>query len=145
MINISLLSKARYSTGLLLKVVSVWPFNYSSFQLTNIEPGRYVFELTVTDDQGESGRDTVSVQVKPDPLDMNLLEMTLFIPISTFTQGQLDSLVQKMTLLLKDDVKVNVTRVKGQVDTGNTQLIFFLSKEVIVTISIISYSLQSQQ
>lgn len=61
---------------------------------------------------------------------MNLLEMTLFIPISTFTQGQLDSLVQKMTLLLKDDVKVNVTRVKGQVDTGNTQLIFFLSKEV---------------
>ncbi|XP_028168662.1 dyslexia-associated protein KIAA0319 [Ostrinia furnacalis] len=97
--------------------------------LTNIEPGRYVFELTVTDDQGESGRDTVSVQVKPDPLDMNLLEMTLFTPISTFTQGQLDSLVQKMTLLLKDDVKVNVTRVKGQVDSGNTQLIFFLSKE----------------
>ncbi|CAH0400900.1 unnamed protein product [Chilo suppressalis] len=97
--------------------------------LTNIEPGRYVFELTVMDDQGESGRDTVSVQVKPDQQETNLLEMTLNIPVSTFTQGQLDSLVQKMTLLLKDDIRVNVTGVRGQVDTGNTQLIFFLSKE----------------
>lgn len=89
-----------------------------------------MFELTVTDDQGESGRDTVSVQVKANPMEMNLLEMTLIIPISTFTQGQLDSLVQKMTLLLKDDVKVNVTEVRGQIDTGNAQIIFFLSKEV---------------
>ncbi|KAL4708995.1 hypothetical protein ACJJTC_005856 [Scirpophaga incertulas] len=97
--------------------------------VTNIEPGRYVFELTVTDDQGETGRDTVSVQVKHDPLEQSLLEMTLNVPISTFTQGMLDSLVQKMTLLLKDDIKVNVTEVRGQVDTENTQLIFFLSKE----------------
>ncbi|XP_053610675.1 dyslexia-associated protein KIAA0319 [Plodia interpunctella] len=97
--------------------------------LTNIEAGRYVFELTVTDDQGESGRDTVSVQVKPDPLDMNLLELTLNTPVATFTQGQLDSLVQKMTLLLKDDVKVNVTAVRGEIDSGNTQIIFFLSKD----------------
>ncbi|KAG6443289.1 dyslexia-associated protein KIAA0319 [Manduca sexta] len=96
--------------------------------LTNIEPGRYVFELTVTDDQGESDRDTVSVQVKPDPLEMNLLEMTLNIPISTFTQGQLDSLVQKITLLLKGDIKMNVTEVRGQIDSGNTQLVFFLSE-----------------
>ncbi|XP_075980361.1 dyslexia-associated protein KIAA0319 isoform X2 [Anticarsia gemmatalis] len=97
--------------------------------LTNIEPGRYVFELTVTDDQGESDRDTVSVQVKPDPLEMNLMELTLNIPVATFTQGQLDSLVQKMTLLLKDDIRVNVTEVRGQVDSGNTQLIFFLSEQ----------------
>ncbi|XP_041982095.1 dyslexia-associated protein KIAA0319 [Aricia agestis] len=95
--------------------------------LSNIEAGRYVFELTVTDDQGESSRDTVSVQVKPDPLDMKMLEMTLNIPISTFTKGQLDSLVQKMTLLLKDDIKVNVTDIRGEVDTGNTIIDFFLS------------------
>ncbi|XP_073962092.1 dyslexia-associated protein KIAA0319 isoform X2 [Choristoneura fumiferana] len=94
--------------------------------LTNIEPGRYVFELTVTDDQGESDHDTVSVQVKPDPLERNQLEMTLNIPISSFTQSQLDSLIQKMTLLLKDDIKINVTEVRGEIDSGNTQLIFFL-------------------
>lgn len=99
-------------------------------QLTNIEAGRYVFELTVTDDQGESSRDTVSVQVKPDPLEMNLMELTLNIPVATFTQGQLDSLVQKITLLLKDDIRVNVTEVRGQFDSGNTQLIFFLSEQV---------------
>ncbi|KAH9633261.1 hypothetical protein HF086_006863 [Spodoptera exigua] len=97
--------------------------------LTNIEAGRYVYELTVTDDQGESDKDTVSVQVKPDPLEMNLMELTLNIPISAFTQSQLDSLVQKMTLLLKDDIRVNVTKVHGQIDSGNTQLIFFLSEQ----------------
>ncbi|CAH2043698.1 unnamed protein product, partial [Iphiclides podalirius] len=97
--------------------------------LTNIESGRYVFELTVTDDQGETDRDTVSVQVKPDPLEMNLLEMTLHTPVSTFTKSQLDALVQKMTLLLKDDIKVNVTEIRGEVDSGNTQIIFFLSEK----------------
>lgn len=89
-----------------------------------------MYELTVTDDQGESDKDTVSVQVKPDPLEMNLMELTLNIQISTFTQSQLDSLVQKMTLLLKDDIKVNVTEVHGQIDSGNTQLIFYLSEQV---------------
>ncbi|CAB3253365.1 unnamed protein product [Arctia plantaginis] len=97
--------------------------------LTNIEVGRYVFELTVIDDQGESDRDTVSVQIKPDPLEMNLLELTLNMPVTTFTQGQLDSLVQKITLLLKEDIRMNVTEVRGQLDTGNTQLVFFLSEQ----------------
>lgn len=101
-------------------------------QLTNIEPGRYVFELTVTDDQGESDRDTVSVQVKPDPLEMSLMEMTLNTPVSTFTQGQLDTLIQKMTLLLKGGTQVNVTEVRGEIDSGNTQLIFFLSENVSI-------------
>lgn len=34
-------------------------------QLTDIVPGRYVFRLKVTDDQGLSSEDTVSVIVKP--------------------------------------------------------------------------------
>ncbi|XP_026756071.2 dyslexia-associated protein KIAA0319 [Galleria mellonella] len=120
---------SRSSSGLAAGTVILKSDTQPVLMLTNIEPGRYVFELTVTDDQGESDRDTVSVQVKPDPLETSLLEMTLNIPVSTFTQSQLDSLVQKMTLLLKDDIKVNITAVRGQVDSGNTQLIFFLSKE----------------
>lgn len=109
---------------------------WHNFQLTDIEPGRYVFELTVTDDQGESDRDTVSIQVKPDPLEMKLLEMTLNVPISTFTKSQLDSLVQKITLLLKDDMTINVTDIRGEVDTGNTLIIYFLSEKVILESSI---------
>lgn len=35
------------------------------FQVTNIVEGRYVFRLKVTDDQGASSEDTVSVNVKP--------------------------------------------------------------------------------
>lgn len=86
----------------------------------------------MTDDQGESDRDTVSIQVKPDPLEMKLLEMTLNVPISTFTKSQLDSLVQKISLLLKDDMTVNVTDIRGEVDTGNTLIIYFLSEKVIL-------------
>lgn len=120
---------ARSGSGLAAGTVILDSDTQPVLMLTNIEAGRYVFELTVTDDQGESDRDTVSVQVKPDPLEMSLLEMTLNIPVSTFTQGQLDSLVQKMALLLKGDVKMNVTKVFGQVDSGNTQLIFFLTED----------------
>ncbi|CAG9111892.1 unnamed protein product [Plutella xylostella] len=120
---------ARAASGLAAGTVVLNTDTQPVLMLTNIEPGRYVFELTVTDDQGESDRDTVSVQIKPDPLEMHLLEMTLNVPVSTFTQSQLDSLVQKMALLLKEDVKVNVTEVRGEIDTGNTQLIFFLSEE----------------
>ncbi|XP_026321245.1 dyslexia-associated protein KIAA0319 [Hyposmocoma kahamanoa] len=97
--------------------------------LTNIEQGRYVFELTVTDDQGATDRDTVSVQVKSDPLEMKLLELTLNTPIWVFSQSQLDSLVQKMTLLLKGNVNVNVTEVRGEIDSRNTQIIFFLTED----------------
>ncbi|XP_049875638.1 dyslexia-associated protein KIAA0319-like [Pectinophora gossypiella] len=119
----------RAGSGLAAGTVILHSDTQPVLMLTNIEQGRYVFELTVTDDQGESDRDTVSVQVKPDPLEMNLLELTLNIPIWTFTQSQLDSLVQKMTLLLKENVKVNVTEVRGEIDSGNTQIIFFLSEE----------------
>ncbi|XP_068617646.1 dyslexia-associated protein KIAA0319 [Battus philenor] len=120
---------SRAGSGLAAGTVILNSDTQPVLMLTNIESGRYVFELTVTDDQGESDRDTVSVQVKPDPLEMNLLEMTLHTPISTFTKSQLDALVQKMTLLLKEDIKVNVTEIRGEVDSGNTQIIFFLSEK----------------
>lgn len=43
-------------------LIKQWFFLY---QVTNIVEGRYVFRLKVTDDQGASSEDTVSVNVKP--------------------------------------------------------------------------------
>ncbi|CAG4952006.1 unnamed protein product [Colias eurytheme] len=119
----------RVASGLAAGTVILDSDKQPVLMLTNIEAGRYVFELTVTDDQGESSRDTVSVQVKPDPLEMKLLEMTINTPISTYTKSQLDTLVQKMLLLLKEGVKVNVTEIRGEIDTGNTVIIYFLSEK----------------
>ncbi|XP_045451148.1 dyslexia-associated protein KIAA0319 [Melitaea cinxia] len=119
----------RSGSGLAAGTVILHSDTQPVLMLTDIEPGRYVFELTVTDDQGESDRDTVSIQVKPDPLEMKLLEMSLNVPISTFTKSQLDSLVQKISLLLKDDMTINVTDIRGEVDTGNTLIIYFLSEK----------------
>lgn len=44
-----------------------------TFQVTNIVEGRYVFRLKVTDDQGASSEDTVSVNVKPGIINLWLL------------------------------------------------------------------------
>ncbi|KOB72590.1 Uncharacterized protein OBRU01_12020 [Operophtera brumata] len=76
----------RAGSGLAAGAVILGSDTQPVLMLTNIEAGRYVFELTVSDDQGETDRDTVSVQ--------------------------LDSLVQKMSLLLKGGTQVNVTENK---------------------------------
>lgn len=39
--------------------------SFFTLQLTDVVAGRYVFRLKVTDDQGLSSEDTVSVIVKP--------------------------------------------------------------------------------
>jgi len=55
---------------------------YTTFQLTNLVQGRYVFTLTVSDDQGLTSSDTVSVNVRRDPKLLNLVQMTLPMGIS---------------------------------------------------------------
>lgn len=52
---------------------------FSSTKITNIVAGRYVFKLTVTDAQGLTSSDSVSVIVHPDPLLMNLVELTFTV------------------------------------------------------------------
>jgi len=48
---------------------------YSFFQLTNLVQGRYVFTLTVSDDQGLTSSDTVSVNVRRDMVSGTVAEL----------------------------------------------------------------------
>lgn len=57
-------------------------------QLTNIVPGHYVFKLTVTDDQGLTGTDTVHITVHGDKLMMNLVEVILTAQSTSLSQEQ---------------------------------------------------------
>ncbi|CAD7078937.1 unnamed protein product [Hermetia illucens] len=95
--------------------------------LTNVVPGRFIFKLTVTDDQGLTSTDTVSIIVHPDPLVLNLVELTLSMGISVLTQSELDSLVQKISLLL-GDVKVRVRDLRTEPKTGDAIIIFYVDR-----------------
>lgn len=96
--------------------------------LTNVVAGRYVFKLTVNDGQGLSSSDTVSVFVNPDPLAMNLVELTLTMEAISLTQAELDSLTQKLMLLMGDNVHLFIRDLKVDQKTGQLIVIFYVSK-----------------
>lgn len=99
-------------------------------QLTNIVPGRYAFTLTVADAQGATGTDTVSVIVHPDPLLINLVELTFTVGVSVLTQSELESLQQKLVLLLGDNTKLTVRDLRIEQKTGEAVLIFYVERIV---------------
>lgn len=98
-------------------------------QLTNIVPGRYVFVLTVTDAQGLSGNDTVSVIVHPDPLIMSLVEITFGIGVTALTQAEVLSLEQKLLLLLGNNMRLNARDLRIEQKTGEAILVFYVERE----------------
>ncbi|XP_036328233.1 dyslexia-associated protein KIAA0319-like protein [Rhagoletis pomonella] len=92
--------------------------------LTNLVHGRYVFKLTVYDEQGLSSSDIVSIIVHPDPLLMNLVQLTLPMDASVLTQSELNSIVQKISLLL-GDMKIFVRELKCDGRRADSTILVF--------------------
>lgn len=99
-------------------------------QITNVVAGRYVFKLTVTDAQGLTGTDTVSIIVHEDPLVRHLVELTITVGVTVFTQAEMESLQQKMMLLLGDNVKLHVRDLRLEQKTGEAVLVFYVERMV---------------
>ncbi|XP_034947675.1 dyslexia-associated protein KIAA0319 [Chelonus insularis] len=97
--------------------------------VTDIIPGRYVFKLKVTDDQGLSSEDTVSVIVKPDPELLNLVELTLNIGAHLLIEAQKNTLVVKLQMLLREEATIVVRDLKAEQHTGRACLIFYVQKK----------------
>lgn len=96
-------------------------------QLVNLIPGRYVFKLTVTDDQLATGVDTVRVIIHPDPNLLNLLELTMSIEYVSLTQSELDVVLQKIALFLDDNNKrVVVQSFQPVARTTDSRLRFYV-------------------
>lgn len=93
--------------------------------MTNIVPGRYVFKLTVSDSQGLTGTDTVSIIVHSDPMVMNLVELTFTISVSVLTQSEIESLTQKLKLLLGDNVVLHIRDLIVDEKTNEAVLVFY--------------------
>ncbi|XP_008555762.1 dyslexia-associated protein KIAA0319-like protein [Microplitis demolitor] len=97
--------------------------------VTDVVPGRYVFKLKVTDDQGLSSEDTVSVIVKSDPQLLHLVELTLNIGAHLLTESQKNSLVVKLQMLLRDEASIVVRDLKPEPHTGRACLIFYVERK----------------
>lgn len=94
--------------------------------VTNIVEGRYVFRLKVTDDQGASSEDTVSVNVKPDPIAMSIVSLTLYIEASRLTQNQADEVILKLGMLLPTGSQLKVRKWTEEQNSKRAQLHFFV-------------------
>lgn len=97
-------------------------------QLSDIVPGRYVFQLTVSDAQGLTASDTASVIVHPDPMLLDLVEITFTVDVSVLTQSEVDALRQKLILLLGDGTQLVVRNLHSNPKTGEAILIFYVQK-----------------
>lgn len=100
------------------------------FQITNIVAGRYIFKLTVTDAQGLSSSDTVSIIVHPDPLLNSLVEITFTVGVSALTEAEVQSLQQKLVLLLGNNMKLIFRDLRMEQKTGEAILIFYVEEIV---------------
>ena len=100
-------------------------------QLTNIVPGRYAFTLTVSDDQGLTNSQSISILINQDPIVMNLIELTLSVGISALTKTEYESIIQKIVLLI-GDVKIHIRELKKDARSGEAILVFYVEKIVSI-------------
>lgn len=94
--------------------------------------GRYIFKLTVTDGQGLSNSDTVSIIVHPDPLLLFLVEITFTVGVSALNEAEVQSLQQKLVLLLGNNMKLIVRDLRQEQKTSEAILIFYVEQVVSV-------------
>ena len=104
---------------------------FAGFQLTNLVPGRYVFRLTVTDDQGLSDYDVATLLVRADPRRLDAVTLTLASDAAAFTEGELTTLRDQIRLLLHQpgsvDVSVHMDDVVVDPRSGHPVLQFYTS------------------
>lgn len=61
---------------------------------------------------------------------LNLVEITLSVGVSVLTQSELESLEQKLLLLLGDNTQIRVRELKTEYKTGEAVLVFYVEKTV---------------
>lgn len=101
-------------------------------KLINMIPGRYLFRLTVTDSQGASSIDTASLIIKEPSNLMDQIEIVLNADMKSFTQGQQDTLLKQLELLLRegDSVQVNILRLFAGQQSNRVTMVFVVEKKM---------------
>lgn len=70
--------------------------------ISDVTVGKYIFNLTVYDEQGLSDTDTVTFNVKRDPKLFHLIEITVNVDANSLTEAQYANLKGKLALLVNE-------------------------------------------
>ncbi|KAJ8979867.1 hypothetical protein NQ317_016051 [Molorchus minor] len=92
--------------------------------LTDVTVGKYIFNLTVYDEQGLSDSDSVTLVVKNDPMLLFLIEITIDIDVKFLTESQYNMLKGKLALLVKDGSKLR--KSTPEIGSGRAVLTFYV-------------------
>ncbi|XP_014214907.1 dyslexia-associated protein KIAA0319-like protein [Copidosoma floridanum] len=94
--------------------------------VSNVIPGRYIFKLKVSDDQGLSSEDSVSIIVKPDAQLYNLVELKLNIDAHLLRESQKISLIVKLEMLIREESSIVIRNLRADAHSGKVILTFFV-------------------
>lgn len=100
-------------------------------QLVNVVSGRYLFTLEVKDAEGLTNRDTMSLIIQPDPLELNLVELRLITDASSFSEQDKVILTSKVALMLGNfsssgTIEIVIHSIKADLIFGSTVIIFYV-------------------
>lgn len=87
--------------------------------ITDVTVGKYVFNLTVYDEQGLSDTDTVTFIVNNDPQLYYLVEITIDADVKHLTEAQYQTLKGKLALLVRDGTQLQVSNYRNNLLTGS--------------------------
>ncbi|XP_069827741.1 dyslexia-associated protein KIAA0319-like protein homolog isoform X2 [Dendropsophus ebraccatus] len=97
--------------------------------LTNLVEGTYTFHLKVTDAKGESDNDRATVEVKPDPMKSNLVEMILDVSVSLLTERQKGMFMRQIGVLLGVlDYDITVQKIQQHTEKS-TKVVFYVKNQ----------------
>ncbi|XP_075460698.1 dyslexia-associated protein KIAA0319-like protein homolog isoform X3 [Ascaphus truei] len=97
--------------------------------LSNLVEGIYIFHLKVTDAKGESDTDRATVEVKPDPMKNNLVEMILDVNVSQLTERQKGMFMRQIGVLLGVlDSDITVQKIQLYTEQS-TKMVFYVQNQ----------------
>ncbi|XP_056413177.1 dyslexia-associated protein KIAA0319-like protein homolog isoform X2 [Hyla sarda] len=97
--------------------------------LSNLVEGTYTYQLKVTDAKGESHSDKATVEVKPDPMKNNLVEMIVDVSVSEFTERQKGMFMRQIGVLLGVlDYDITVQKIQ-QYTEKSTKVVFYVKNQ----------------
>ncbi|XP_053562971.1 dyslexia-associated protein KIAA0319-like protein homolog [Bombina bombina] len=103
--------------------------HHSILFLSNLVEGTYTFHLKVTDAKGESDTARATVEVKPDPMKNNLVEMILDVSVSQLTERQKGMFIRQIGVLLGVlDSDITVQKIQLYTEQS-TKVVFYVQNQ----------------
>lgn len=107
--------------------------NHSDHQailhLTDLVKGRYIFDLTVTDNKGLIGTDSVTIEVLENPSSLGLVELHIFLDIDNFSEENKKQLIRKISVILEVGKEFVIVEEIAGATYGKGVMILFYVKD----------------